>query len=331
MTMIKSLLLILFSADTYVYFGWAVLIILSLLLWWSFRRRRKGRNWIRWTLAVLLCSAWVAFLYGAYFGFAKLEVRRVELAFADLPPAFDGYRIVLWSDAHVGSYTGAREGILRRAVDSIKAQQADMVIFAGDLQNKVPEEIEPWRDLLSSITAKDGVYSVLGNHDYPYYVDKPDYEKYEQLGKTVGLEREMGWTLLPNAHRMVYRGGDSIVVAGMENDSRKRFGQKGDIGRTLWGVIRDCFVVMIEHDPSTWRRKILPRSHSQLTLSGHTHGGQFRLFGWTPASWMCSENDGLYEYDGRKLFVTHGLGGVIPMRWGVPGEIVVITLSQKPS
>ena len=329
MTMITSLLMILFSADTYVYFGWGLLVVLSLLLWWRFRRRKKGRSCIRWVLLVLLCAAWLAFLYSAYFGFAKLEVRRVELSFRDLPPAFDGYRIVLWSDAHVGSYTGAREGILRRAIDSIKAQRADMVVFAGDLQNKEPEEIEPWRDLLAGIKAPDGVFSVLGNHDYPYYVDKSGYEKYEQMGKTVSMESEIGWTLLSNQHRMVCRGGDSIIVAGMENDGEKRFPQRGDIGRALWGVSRDCFVVMLEHDPTAWRRKILPRCHSQLTLSGHTHGGQLRLFGWTPASLLYHEYDGLYEHDGRKLFVTHGLGGVVPMRWGVAGEIVVITLKVE--
>jgi hypothetical protein len=115
----------------------------------------------------------------------------------------------------------------------------------------------------------------------------------------------------------------------MENDGEGRFPQLGDIAQTLRRLKRQSFVIMLEHDPTAWKRKILPHSHAQLTLSGHTHGGQFNLFGWSPASLKYREYDGLYRAGDRMLYVTKGLGGVIPFRFGTPGEIVVITLKCK--
>ena len=125
------------------------------------------------------------------------------------------------------------------------------------------------------------------------------------------------------------RGNDSIVIAGMENDGEGRFPQLGNLGNALYGVKRSDFIVMLEHDPSSWRRKILPKSHTQLTLSGHTHGMQFSLFGWSPMSLLGKECMGLYRIGDRALYVSKGLGGVIPFRFGATGEIVVIKLKKK--
>jgi len=270
-----------------------------------------------------------ALFYGTFVGADQIEVRRVSVAFDDLPPAFDGYRIVQFSDAHVGTYTGGRQPFLQRAVDSINAQRADLIAFTGDLQNIRPEEIEPHVALLKKLKAKDGVFSVVGNHDYAEYVDTDYITKALNFEKTVSLEQDMGWKVLINSRRFVRRGQDSIVVAGMDNDGEGRFPANGSINSALWGVMRSQFVVMLEHDPSSWRRKILPHSHVQLTLSGHTHGGQFSLGGWSPASFRYREYDGLYCVGGRCLHVSRGLGGVIPFRFGATGEIVVITLKKK--
>jgi predicted MPP superfamily phosphohydrolase len=86
---------------------------------------------------------------------------------------------------------------------------------------------------------------------------------------------------------------------------------------------------MLEHDPSSWRRKILPHSHTQLTLSGHTHGIQFEIFGWAPIAFVTKEYDGLYHIGPRQLYVSKGVGGVVPFRVGASPEIVVITLRKK--
>ena len=316
---------ILFSPDTYIYIGWGVLLLLSLLVGWICRRLR--RRWLRWTLLLPLLLSWYVFLWGIYVGFNQLEVVRLDYASNDLPVAFDGYKIVQFSDVHVGTFTGKRQALLRRAVDSINAQQADVVVFTGDLQNKEPSEIEQQKAVLGRIKAKDGVYSVLGNHDYTMYTDLTDpIDIGRNQGNTEGFQYDMGWTLLKNSHHVITRDSSRIVIAGMENDGEGRFPQLGNISNALYGVHRNDFVVMLEHDPTAWRRKILPHSHVQLTLSGHTHGGQLSLLGLSPALMKYKEYAGMYRMGDRALYVSKGLGGVIPFRFGVTPEIVVITL-----
>ena len=202
--------------------------------------------------------------------------------------------------------------------------------FTGDLQNKIPSEILPVQELLKSIQAKDGVYSVIGNHDYPIYFKGDEYEKYDSMNVRAAVDRKLGWNLLVNERLTIRRGNDRILIAGMDNDGDgERFPQNGDIQETLFGVSRQDFVVMLEHDPSSWRRTILPHSHTQLTLSGHTHGGQLSLLGLSPAKLKYHESYGLYKINGRYLYVTSGISGVVPFRFGVPAEIAVITLRKS--
>jgi len=327
MISLSTILLVLLDPDTYVYIGWGILVLLTVCLVWLALRSR--RRWVRVVTALVPVLLWVAFLYGAYVGPHQFEIRHVEIAFDDLPPSFDGYKIVQFSDVHAGTLTGRRAELLQRAVDSINAQQADMVVFTGDLQNKKPAELMPFVDLLASVEAKDGVYSVKGNHDYPMYIDD-EIEKYDDMEYRSQVDDMIGWTVLNNCHYSIRRGNEQIYIAGMENDGEAaRFPKKGDIQRALFSIMRDEFVVMLEHDPTAWRRKILPECHVQLTLSGHTHGGQVSLFGLSPASLVYKEYRGLYTIGGRYLYVSSGLSGVVPFRLGVPPEIVVITLRCK--
>lgn len=280
-------------------------------------------------LVGLLCVPviWYIVLYGSFIGFNKLEVNHKTYTSADLPKAFDGYKIVLFSDAHVGSYTNRNQYVLQRAVDSINAQRPDMIVFIGDIQNTEPQEIYPHMDILSTLKAKDGVFSVLGNHDYGDYIRGNTARKVANCRETMSLERQMGWTLLLNEHRYIDRGKSSIVIAGMENDGDGiRFPQKGNIKKALPSVSTPKFIIMLEHDPSSWRRKIIPDGRAQLTLSGHTHKMQFSIFGWCPMSLLGREFNDWYTEGNQSLFVTAGLGGLIPFRFGSTGEIVVLTL-----
>ena len=263
------------------------------------------------------------------YGEEKITVREMTYESAELPEAFDGYRIVQFSDAHVGTYIGGREHLLRAVVDTINAQCPDMVVFAGDLQNREPQEIRPFVDVLGGIKAKDGVFSVIGNHDYSDYIEATPDIKAENEKETRELERKIGWRLLVNEHEVVRRGTDSIVIAGLDNDGDgKKFPQRGDVRKALEGVSDSAFVVMAEHDPTCWRRKILPESRAQLTLSGHTHAMQFMIGNWSPASFVYKEWGGLFSEGARALIVSTGIGGFIPFRFGVPGEIVVITMRR---
>ncbi|MBR2292351.1 MAG: metallophosphoesterase [Prevotella sp.] len=304
---------------------YAVCSICGLSFCRLFRSRRNYGNMIGLLATPVI---WYILIYGSFVGFNKLEVNRQAYTSPVLPQAFDGYKIVLFSDAHVGSYNGSRQWLLQRAVDSINAQKPDMIVFTGDLQNIQPSELYQQMDILSQLKAKDGVYSVLGNHDYAEYVNLDNSGKVANCRETVSLERQMGWTLLLNEHRTISRGKERIIIAGMENDGDGiHFPQKGDVQKTLKGTGQD-FIVMLEHDPSAWRRKIIPDGRAQLTLSGHTHNMQFSLFGWSPISLKGGEVNGWYTFNSQTIFVTAGLGGLIPFRFGATGEIVVLTLRK---
>ena len=275
---------------------------------------------------------WYIILYGSFIGFNKVEVNRQTFASPDLPKAFDGYKVVLFSDAHVGSYTAWNEYVLKQAIDNINAQHPDMIVYTGDIQNTQPQDIYRHMDVLSSLKAKDGIYSILGNHDYGDYICSNTAKKVANMRETMSLEKQMGWTLLMNEHRYIDRGKSHIIIAGMENDGDGiHFPQKGDIKKTLKGIDDDDFVLLLEHDPSSWRRKIIPDGRAQLTLSGHTHKMQFALFGWCPMSLTGKEVSGWYTEGQQSLFVSAGLGGLIPFRFGAPGEITVITLKVQPN
>ena len=275
-------------------------------------------------------AVWFVLFWGTFVGFNKLEVNHHTYVSEKIPEAFDGYRIVLFSDAHVGSYQKHNSWLLQRAVDSINAQKPDIILFVGDLQNIQPTELYPHIDVLEKLKAKDGVYSVLGNHDYAEYVGVDEAMKVANCRETVSLERQMGWNVLLNEHGTIEHGKDHMILAGMENDGDgKRFPQKGDVDKTLENVTSDDFILMMEHDPSAWRRKIVTDGRAQLTLSGHTHKMQFSIFGWCPLSLTGKEYNGWYKEGDQQLFVTAGLGGLIPFRFGATGEIVVLTLRRE--
>jgi len=300
-------------------------LVFALLCRWLAPRRV-------WRKAAVACTLiiWVLVGYGTLVGFAKLEVRECEYVSADLPQAFDGYRIVHFSDAHVGTLEGWRKWMLQRAIDTINSLRPDAIVFTGDLENLHPDELKEQAAVLRQLHAKDGVFSILGNHDYPTYLDLDEVSKERLVKLTTQYERDMGWQLLLNEHKVIRRDSDSIVIAGMENwGNLKRMPRRGDVKKTMEGVSPSSFVVMLQHDPTAWRNKIVPECHAQLTLSGHTHGGQFSVFGWSPAS-LTYDVWGGWDHEGeRAMFVSTGLGALIPFRLNMPGEIVVMTLKRK--
>lgn len=329
---------------------------------WLFNHRRGARSLVTVAIGSLLavCSA-ILYAYGSLVGFNNLEVRHVELWYSDLPEAFDGYRLVHVSDLHVGTYSGSRRKMLQKTVDSIIAQKPDIICFTGDLQNVVPEEVEEVSGILSQMK---NTYSVLGNHDYADYALFREARNVEhgtsnvdglRVGEPYGLgirgaqivermkevQRSMlGYDLLDNESRRITRDSSSIYIVGTGNYSKppRKQGQRSidysDINRAMHGVPNNAFVIMLQHNPQAWDDIILPLSNKhkptpQLTLSGHTHGGQIGIGSIRPTRLTYPEDAGLYQQNGRCLYVTSGVGGLVPMRLGVPPEIVVITLRKK--
>ena len=315
-----------YAIPFFIVMGFIVVPVLVYYLCRRFMPRRYGRP-VGLAAAIVIIGL-VA--YGMTSGFEQLEVRQIEYASRDLPEAFDGYRIVQFSDAHIATFEGRREWMLQRAVDVMNQQHADMIVFTGDMQNLYPDELPPHQSVLRQLKAPDGVYGVLGNHDYSTYQTEADDVKAQNDRKTVQALRDMHIDMLMNEHRIIRRGNDSIVLAGMENwGIPERMPKRGDAVKAMKGVSPKAFTVMLEHDPNAWREKILPLCSAQLTLSGHTHGGQFALFGWSPVEYTYSEWFGMTYEGERAIYVSSGLGGLIPFRIGQPGEIVVITLKKK--
>ncbi len=289
------------------------------------RMLKLRRNWGNYVGLVLVLAELYILFHGTMVGTDRLNVRQVTIEFDDLPTAFDGYRIAQFTDVHLGSM---KDELMLRAVTAIDDMRPDLIVFTGDIQNMGPDELPRFAQTLKRLKAKDGVMSVLGNHDYSRYVNVPPEEALRNERMTRDFETSVGWQLLLNDNRIVRRGSDSIVIAGGENDGRPPFPAKADLKKAMRGIHAKSFVVMLQHDPSAWRRHILPLTNAQLTLSGHTHGGQISLFGLRPTELVGKEDDGLYVEGKRKLFVSTGLGGFVPFRFYMNPEVVEITLKK---
>lgn len=306
-------------------FGYRLCVFLGRIVKASTHSRSNWGRPIGLLLALILI---VCFVIGMTIGPRQLKERRIDINFNDLPSAFDGYTIVLCSDLHLGSQS---ETFVSKLVETVNRQRADMICFAGDIQNTTPQELYPYVSTLRTLQARDGVYSVLGNHDYSYYMAQGDPSIcMANERETISLERQMGWKVLLNGHEVVSRNGQHVNIAGEECYSKKA-GQpsKSDLGKTLEGIGEGEFTILLQHNPAVWNDSILTHSDVQLTLSGHTHGGQMSLMGLRPTMKQYREDRGFYGQGDQKLYVTSGLGGLISFRFAMPPEIVVITLHRK--
>lgn len=290
---------------------------------------RTNRNWGHYIGILLGCFAVGTFIYGLTYGVSNIQVKHVDLYFKDLPKSFDGYRIVHVSDLHLGTFNGWRSKILKAEMDSIEKQKANLICFTGDLQNIRPKEVEKMASVIRQ--PMKGTISVLGNHDYTEYIKGDAKEKAAEEVRLINAEEKiLKWTLLRNQNTEITSPAkESIYVCGTENDGRPPFPNYSNYRKAMQGIGPNSFVIMLQHDPSAWKRSILPKTTAQLTLSGHTHGGQMQIFGWRPTSIRQQEDYGLYEQKGRYLYITAGLGGLVPFRLNMPNEIAVITLHVK--
>ena len=252
----------------------------------------------------------------------------MTIASADIPEAFDGYRIVQISDLHTGSW-GKHTKPFQKAVELINAHQPDLVVFTGDLVNNLATELDPFIPVLSQLQAKHGVYSVLGNHDYSIYVpwETPEAQA-ANLQALKDKQAQMGWTLLNNQSVKLYQGTDSIALIGVENSGRPPFPDHAHLKEAMNGT-EGMFSILLSHDPSHWRREVLPDTDIQLMLTGHTHDMQTRILGFSPSALIYPEHSGLYQEDNQMLYVNVGLGFLMyPMRLGAWPEITLLTLKK---
>ena len=161
-------------------------------------------------------TAVLILLTGYCWGRNHFVVHQQTFVFDNLPPAFDGYRIAFFSDIHIGTFRQGNEKDVQTIADLINEQKADAIMFGGDLVNYQCAEVYGFEQQMSSLKAKDGVFSIMGNHDYSSYIRyASEEEKQADIDKLHAKQREFGWTLLLNEHRIIRRGNDSIAVIGL--------------------------------------------------------------------------------------------------------------------
>ena len=294
--------------------------------------RRKFVSTLGWGLAAI---PFASILYSIFKGKYNYKVWKYTLYFDNLPKAFDGYRITQISDIHCGSFDNYEK--IRYGVELINSQKSDVILFTGDLVNNLANEVHNWKSLFATLQAPNGVFSIMGNHDYGDYSSWETPEaKQQNLEHLFQLQKQMGWQLLLNEHCYLERNGEKIALIGVENWGHGRFSKYGDLNKAMEGVNTEDFKILMSHDPTHWQEVVLPENKDiQLTLSGHTHGMQCGIeipgwLKWSPSQYIYKYWGGMYEEDGKYLNVNRGFGyHAFPGRLGVWPEITVIELKTK--
>lgn len=298
--------------------------ILGLLLRLLYRPLHHIFVWIGLFISI---ACFAGILYGATLGLKHFQVKQVTYYHPKLPKSFEGYTITQVSDIHIGSWKG-KEGVIRRMVELVNSQHADMIVFTGDLVNQRSAELIGFQNILSDFHARDGVYSILGNHDYgTYYHWANPKEVTNNMNELLNQEKSMGWQLLNNDHRIIHRGNDSIALIGVGNDGEPPLSRFADLKKASKDT-KGMFRILLSHNPTHWKREVLPQTNIELMLSGHTHAMQGIFFGHSLASLLYPEWGGMYAMKNRQaLYVNVGIGYVgLPFRFGAWPEITVIKL-----
>lgn len=281
--------------------------------------------WFFALIPALGVMGWFAF--GFIEGWKRFELKHITFTSPDLPPYFDGYRLVQITDFHLGSFPPGND-FVQKVVDATNNEEPDMILFTGDLVNNQASEVEPYLDTLGQLHAPDGIYSIWGNHDYCEYGNNHSIGALKRNRRMLyGYQESLGWHQLMNEHHVVSHGMASIAVIGVENPGQPPFTNRSNLKKAMKGLNPDMFKILLSHDPHHWRREVVGKK-IQLTLAGHTHAGQLKIGKWTPARMAFKEWGGAYRIGEQMLYVSSGIGGSFPFRLGAWPELTVITLKR---
>ena len=272
------------------------------------------------------------FIYGMVKGAFNYTIHRTRVVLPNLPPEFNGFKIVQLSDIHSGSFTSTKH--LEDAVKIVLEQNADVIFFTGDLVNNEATEMQPFMNVLNKLNAPHGVFSTLGNHDYGDYVqwDTPQAKR-QNLEDLKDIHKQLGWRLLMNEQVPLTKGDASIALIGVENwGGNLNFPRYGDLKKAHTGTENYPVKLLLSHDPSHWDKQVKPEySDIDITFSGHTHGFQMGIevpgLKWSPSKYFYKEWAGLYTDGNQHIYVNRGLGFLgYPGRVGISPEITVMEL-----
>ena len=245
----------------------------------------------------------------------RVRLRELRIPVANLAAPLHAFRIAQISDLHCGPFAGPAR--VAEWVDRVNRLEPDLIAVTGDLITHGPDYVRAVAAELGRLRARHGVFACMGNHDY--------FTDAEELVRAL---ESAGLTVLRNRGLVVERDGARLFVAGVDDTWTGRH----DMRRALAERPSDCAVVLLAHDPA-----LFPEAAElgvELTLSGHTHGGQFALPGAARrinlARIITPFTSGLYSLEGAFLYVNRGLGTTgPPVRLGVPPEIAVLTLEPS--
>ena len=273
-------------------------------------------------------------VYAVFRAVYRFKVHKVVIKADLLPQNFKGLRIVQISDLHLGSFN-YRYHILQRAINTINNLKPDFIFFTGDLVNNYAWELNGWEDVLKTLTAQQGKYSVLGNHDYGDYSKwESEEERRRNFADIKDFHDKIGFKLLLNEAECIENKGEKIAIVGVENWGNPPFKQYGDLQKALKGVDGIGFKILLSHDPSHWSEEVVDKTNIALTLSGHTHGMQaginIKNREWSPIKYKYKHWAGLYRLGHQFLYVSRGLGWMgFPGRLGMRPEITFLKLEKE--
>ncbi|MDQ3281933.1 MAG: metallophosphoesterase [Acidobacteriota bacterium] len=240
------------------------------------------------------------------------RIRRVAIPIENLPPELEGYRIVQWSDVHIGR--AIQRKFVQALVERTNALKADAVAITGDFVDSAYEDSREHIEPLRELRARDGAFYVTGNHEY-----------YWRASEWIPALQKVGLDFLKNEHRVIVRGTARLVMAGV-TDPVGRYTHKQDADRALAGAPDRAIKVLLSHRPQT--ATAANRLGVHLQLSGHTHGGQFFPFNLIIKRFQPIVA-GLHRVGQTWLYVNRGTGyWGPPTRLAVGGEITLITLTR---
>lgn len=280
-------------------------------------------------------------LYGSFITRTDYECTTTSLTYKNIPESFDGYRIVFFADLHIGSLFD-REREVDEVVSLINRQEADLVIFGGDLVYIRNSEITPKiKESLKRIKSRDGVIFVEGNHDCGVYVrDTASYHVKDAERDIIKTAESIGWTTLLDSTIYIRRLTDSISVSGVDfSFLTKQYHHTfhGSFEYNATRMYSSCkkgdFNLTISHMPQLVD-KLFNTGYPSLILSGHTHAGQAAIitpyFRLSPSQLLYRRWSGLYRLPEGDLYITNGVGYVgFYIRIGAKPEISVIELHSS--
>ncbi len=307
----------------------ALMTILSYFIRWFI-----GHRWQIITLTGSFLVGLGIFLvisYGHFFGRFTIVVEKQNLYFNDLPTQFDGFKIVQISDIHLGSFA-KNPKVLKETLLKINELHPDLLLFTGDIVNNFSDEMVGFESYLTKLSAKYGKYAIQGNHDYGDYFEWPDsISKRRNLDQIKSGSTNTGFKLLLNQWDKIVVKDTSISLIGVENWGHRPFPQYANLSVSMKGIPANSFKILMSHDPAYWDSIVVPQTDIPLTLSGHTHGGQFGIIiagiEFSPIYWTQKNWGGLYQAGNQQLYVNRGLGTVgFPGRIDMRPEVTLLTL-----